>query len=136
MGSEENTSPADYLYQGLPELLPEYDSLLIQLVVLHLTVWQIIHDQDQGFPTPPMEIWVETLRRIPNRPPNPLEELSCQAQETERDEDIDEVSSDSDQLEQQKDKEGQQQQQEEQQEETGARDDPVDVDREARFSTI
>ena len=124
MASEENTfSPADYLYQGLPELLSEYDSLLIQLVVLHVTVWQEIHDQDQGMPSPPVEVWVETLRRIPTRLPNPLEELSCQAQDVERTDEIEEVSSDDEQPSNEQDDS------EEQQQEQGREENPVDVDR-------
>ena len=122
MALEENTfSPADYLYQGLLELLPEYDSLLIQLVVLHLTVWQVIHDQDQGMSAPPVEAWVETLRRIPTKPTNPLEELSRQAPAEENDE-IEEVSSEDDQ-------EAQGEEKSEQQAEEGEADNPLDVDR-------
>ena len=125
MDSEENTfSPADYLYQGLPELLPEYDSLLMQLVALHLTVWQVIHDQDQAMSASLVEVWVKMLRRIPTKPANPLEELSRQAPAEQNDE-IEEFSSD-DELQPQ-----QQEQQEnpEDQAQEGDAENPVDVDR-------
>lgn len=89
---EENVSPANYFYEGLPQLLPEYDSLLIQLAVLHLTIWQILYDQDKNIGKPPVEVWVETLQRIPSKQDNPLEELFRQAPAVEKTEEIEEVS--------------------------------------------
>ena len=75
--------------------------------------------------SPPVEVWVETLRRIPTRPPNQLEELSCQAQDVERTDEIEEVSSDDEQPSNEQDDS------EEQQQEQGTEENPVDVDRQS-----
>ena len=119
--AEENVSPANYFYEGLPQLLPEYDSLLIQLAVLHLTVWQVVYDLGKGVGRPPVEVWVETLRRIPSKEANPLEELSCQAPAEEITEEIEEVSLD--------DNEQDEQEEQEQQAQEGTEENPVDVER-------
>ena len=119
--AEENVSPANYFYEGLPQLLPEYDSLLIQLAVLHLTVWQVVYDLGKGVGRPPVEVWVETLRRIPSKEANPLEELSRQAPAEERTEEIEEISSD--------DNEQDEQEEQEQQAQEGTEENPVDVER-------
>ena len=127
MDSNEDVSPANYFYEGLPQLLPEYDSLLIQLVVLHLTVWQILYDQDKNIGRPPVELWVETLRRIPTKEDNPLEELSRQApDDVERTDEIEDFSDDD---QQQEETDHTEQETEEQSQEQGTEADPVDVDR-------
>ena len=122
---EQNVSPAEFLYEGLPQLLPEYDSLLIQLAVLHLTIWQILFDRDRGIGRPPVNQWIDTLQRIPSQEENPLEELFRQAPEdgVERTDDIEDFSDDNEQ------QDGQDEQQEQQQQQEGTEDNPVDVDR-------
>ena len=118
---EQKVSPANYFYEGLPRLLPEYDSLLIQLVVLHLVVWQTLYNQDKNVGIPAIEVWIETLRKIPGPEDNPLEELSRQAPDVERTDKIEGVSSDDDEQEQETDTA---------QETEGTEENPVDVDRE------
>ena len=72
-----------------------------------------------------MEVWVETLQRIPSKQENPLEKLFRQAPAVERTEEIEEVSLDDNEEQTETDAQEQSQQQEE-----GTEDDPVDVDRE------
>ena len=117
---EQNVSPESYFYEGLPNLLPEYDSLLIQLAVLHLVVWQTLYDQDKNTGSPPIEVWVETLRKILSPATNQLEELSCQAPKVERTDEIEEASSDDNDIQEEQDTENTQE---------GTEKNPVDVDR-------
>ena len=116
--AEGNVSLESYFYELLPNLLPEYDSLLIQLVVLHLVVWQTLYDQDKNIGNPPIEVWVETLRKIPSPATNPLEELSRQAPDVERTDEIEEVSSDDNETTEQPDETA----------EEGTEENPVDVE--------
>ena len=80
-----------------------------------------MYDLGKGVGRPPVEVWVKTLRRIPSKEANPLEELSRQAPAEERTEEIEEVSSD--------DNEQDEQEEQEQQAQEGTEENPVDVER-------
>ena len=68
---------------------------------------------------PAIEVWIETLRKIPGPEANPLEELSRQAPDVERTDKIEGVSSDDDEQEQETDTA---------QETEGMEENPVDVE--------
>ena len=114
--------------------MPEFDSLIIQLAVLHLTIWQILFDRDRTIGRPPVDQWIETLRRIPTKEDNPLEELSRQAPgDVKRTDEIEDFSDDDQQqmeTDEQDDTEQQEQEDTEQQQGQGTSENPVDVDRE------
>ena len=94
-------------------------------MVLHLTVWQILFDLDKNIGKPPVDLWIETLRRIPTKEENPLEELFRQAPDDVKR--TDEIEDFSDAEEQQTEQDATEETEE--QTETGEQEDPIDVDR-------